>query len=247
MGDDFENAYRITYGLDHWSYLRKLPPQNVRFDTWVHVENPNLQKRIRIWLSEHSVTYQILFHFSPLVGLKEYVKPKKADQVDEVVRLNVPEHHIKEGVLPRVYLTNLNQEDEGVQEGMRITFELLRQMNELARQNHIAFVVVVIPLKERVLSDYFAQDPKLRMRDVIDKVLANEALARERTLARLTELGIPYVDPLPAMKQSVEQHLYAETGDDVHPGPAGYRVIAEAVNEAMKRGVASTQQESSAH
>src|SRR5262249_19358079 len=25
MGDDFENAYSITYGLDHWAYLRKLP------------------------------------------------------------------------------------------------------------------------------------------------------------------------------------------------------------------------------
>lgn len=25
MGDDFENAYSITYGLDYWAYLRNLP------------------------------------------------------------------------------------------------------------------------------------------------------------------------------------------------------------------------------
>jgi hypothetical protein len=245
MGDDFENAYRITYGLEHWSYLRKLPPQNVRFDTWFHPENPDLQKRIRLWLSEHSLTYQLVFHFSPLVGLKKYVKSKNANQLDEVVPLVVPEHHIKEAILPRFSLTNLDQDSEGVREGMRITFELLRQMNEISRQDHIDFVVVVIPLKERVLSEYLAQDSRLHLQDVIDKVLANEVLARERTLARLTELGIPYVDVLPAMKHSVEQHLYAETGDDVHPGRAGYRVIAEAVYESMKRGVASTQQTSS--
>src|SRR5436189_4636452 len=34
MGDDFENAYLITYGLDHWRYLRELPPEEVNFDIW---------------------------------------------------------------------------------------------------------------------------------------------------------------------------------------------------------------------
>jgi lysophospholipase L1-like esterase len=246
MGDDFENAYKITYGLEHWSYLRKLPPQEVNFDTWVRPENPDLQKRIRIWLSEHSLTYQLLFHFSPLVRLKGYVKPKNSPQLgDTVVPLIVPEHHIKEAILPYFSLINLNQDSKGVLEGMRITFELLRQMNEISRQNHIAFIVVVIPLKERVLSEYLAQDPKLPLRDVIDKVLENEAVAREKTIARLNELGIPYVDPLPAMKRAAEQHLYAETGDDVHPGRNGYRVIAEAVSDWMKRGGASIQQTSS--
>jgi hypothetical protein len=245
IGDDFENAYRITYGLEHWSYLRKLPPQDVNFDIWVHAENPNLQKRIRIWLSEHSVTYQLLFHFSPLVRLKSYFKRKSAPQLNETVPLIVPEHHIKEALNPYFSLTNLDQASKGVREGMRITFELLRQMNEISRQNHIAFVVVAIPLKERVLSEYLAQDSKLPLRDVIDKVLENEAMAREKTFARLNELGIPYVDALPAMKRAAEQHLYAETGDDVHPGRNGYRVIAEAVFESMKRGVPSIQQASS--
>jgi hypothetical protein len=180
------------------------------------------------------------------VGLKKYVKTKNADQLNEVVPLNVPEHHIKEAILPKISLTNLDQESEGVQEGMRITFELLRQMNEMSRQNNVEFVVVVIPLKERVLSEFFAQDPSLETRrEVLDKVLANEAKARERIFARLTELGIPYVDALPAMKRSADQHLYAETGDDVHPGASGYGVIAEAVYESMKRGTTATQQPSS--
>ena len=246
MGDDFENAYRITYGLEHWSYLRKLPPQDVNFDTWVHPENPDLQKRIRIWLSEHSVTYQLVFHFSPLVPLKSYFKRKNAPQLDETaVPLIVPDHHIKEALLPYISLINLDQDSKGVQEGMRITFELLRQMNEISRQNNITFVVVLIPLKERVLSDYLAQDSKLPLRDMFDKVLQNEAVARQKTIARLNELGIPYVDALPAMKQAAEQHLYAETGDDVHPGRNGYRVIAESVSEWLKRGGTSTQQAAS--
>src|SRR6266849_3452406 len=34
LGDDFENAFSITYGLDHWAYLRQLPPQKVDPDIW---------------------------------------------------------------------------------------------------------------------------------------------------------------------------------------------------------------------
>src|SRR6266853_2051273 len=40
MGDDFENAYQITYGLDYWAYLRKRPGQKANFNIWETQNTP---------------------------------------------------------------------------------------------------------------------------------------------------------------------------------------------------------------
>jgi len=38
MGDDFENAFSLTYGLDYWKDLRILPPQKVEsFTSWCFI------------------------------------------------------------------------------------------------------------------------------------------------------------------------------------------------------------------
>src|SRR5688572_14613378 len=62
MGDDFENAYLITYGLEHWAYLRNLPPAEVNFDIWEPPPDPSWHKQIRLWLSRNSLTYQVVVH-----------------------------------------------------------------------------------------------------------------------------------------------------------------------------------------
>src|SRR5689334_14489810 len=54
LGDDFDNAYRITYGLDYWSSFRRKDLGNVDPDIWekdTTTTSPTLQKRARMWLS----------------------------------------------------------------------------------------------------------------------------------------------------------------------------------------------------
>lgn len=237
MGDDFENAFLITYGLDHWSYLRALPPEKVNFDIWEAPPRPSWNKNVRLWLSRHSVIYQMTFH-GPILGhLTGEVQIRNAHQIDpSATALFVPEKHIEEAFLPKGILRRLDQNSESVREGMRITFKLLQQMNEICRNNHIAFLVVVIPPKEEVFSDYLAHNPKLPLSDVLDKLLSNDQLAREKTFKFLTDSGISYVDTLPALKASRENELYARSSGDMHPGKNGYRVIAEAISETLKRG-----------
>jgi hypothetical protein len=138
-------------------------------------------------------------------------------------------------------LSRLDQNNPEIQEGMRITFELIRQMNEICRQQHIRFVVVVIPIKEEVFSDYLEHNPKLPLGDVVDKLLPNDRLARQKTFAFLTESNIPYVDPLPALKSSSRNELYARSGTDMHPSKNGYRVIGEAVSEVCKKNADACQ------
>src|SRR4029077_12117142 len=166
---DFENAFTITYGLDYWSYLRQLPAENVDFDIWkVPSSPPSFQRDVRAWLSRHSVVYQILFHTSFLGRLQGQVQIKDAPQFDHsVTSLIVPDKNIVEAFRPIGMLTRIDQQSPNVREGMRITFELLKEMNEKCQKNNVQFVVVVIPPKEMVFADYFQNNPSLPLDDVV--------------------------------------------------------------------------------
>jgi lysophospholipase L1-like esterase len=107
-------------------------------------------------------------------------------------------------------------------------------MNETCRQNNIEFVVTVIPTKEMVFSDFLENKRELPLSDVLDKLIANERLARERTFKFFNDSNILYVDTLPALKRSVEQELYTHTAADMHPNKNGYRAIAEAISQSFK-------------
>jgi len=239
MGDDFEGAYSMTYGLDHWAYLRALPAQKVDPNVWEEepFSGPSWHKQIRLWLSRHSVLYQLVFHTSLGGRIKGDVQIRNAAKLYPglATSLIIPEKNISEAFRPVGILKGLDLENPSIREGMRITFELMKEMNETCRQNHVQFMVVVIPTKEMVFSEYLDHNSKIPLDDVIDDLLVNERVALQQTFTFLTDSNIPYVDPLPALKKSVSQGLYASSAGDMHPNKNGYRVIAEAVSEVLKQ------------
>jgi hypothetical protein len=231
MGDDFENAYRITYGLEHWSYLRELPAHNqVNANIWGVQPRVGWTRPIRDWLSRHSVVYKLVFH-GPLLGrIKGNLQIENAARLyDSTATLIIKEKNIREAFLPRGILGRIDQDKEGVREGMRITFRLLKEMDELCRQNNIQFLVAIIPTKETVFSEYLEHDSRQPLRDIIDQLIANERKAREKVFKFFQASGVRYVDTLPALKSAIERELYARTAVDIHPSGNGYKVIAEAV------------------
>jgi lysophospholipase L1-like esterase len=117
---------------------------------------------------------------------------------------------------------------------MRITFGLLKEMNQLCLQNGSRFIVVVIPTKEMVFAEYLENNPKVYLGNVIDALLTNERSARKELLEFLRESGIRYVDTLPDLQREAGKELYARTDKDMHPGRNGYRVIAESVYRSLK-------------
>ncbi len=239
LGDDFENAFSLTYGLDYWSYLRQLPPQKVEPNIWEQDSPgpPTWQKRTRVWLSRHSLIYQLLLHTGIGNRVKGDVQIKYSAQIypGSDASIVIPEKNILEAFRPKAPLFGLNQDDPHVREGMRITFELIREMNELCKQNHVQFVVVVIPIKEMVFSDYLEHNPNLPLNDVFDKLLVDARSAQEQTFKVLTDANIPYVDPLPGLRKARGEGLYAKSASDMHPGKNGYRVIGEAVADRLKQ------------
>jgi hypothetical protein len=181
--------------------------------------------------------YQLIFHTGLIDRLKGEVQIKNAAQVYPglATTLVVPEKNIEEAFQPAGNLRRLDQGSEPVREGMRITFELLKEMNEICKKNHIQFMVLVIPTKEMVFSQYLEHNSKIPLNDVVDQLLVNERGALDQTYKALAAENIPYVDPLPAMQEKAGEKLFAASSGDMHPNKNGYRVMAQAVAEALKQ------------
>lgn len=236
MGDDFENAFSITYGLEYWAPFRKGRWNSVDANIWEGREAPGFAAGTRNWLSEHSMVYRMVVH-GPLVGrIKEAVRYRRmsVEEDPQTIVLRIPDASVREAFRPIGLAARLDQSSERVREGMRITFELLRDMNEACVREGCRFVVAIIPTKETVFSRYFEGTARIHLREALDRLIANERLARNELVKFLESGRIAYVDVLPALEKATGGELYARTTRDMHPGKNGYRVIGEAVAAYLK-------------
>jgi len=238
MGDDFDNAYRITYGLNYWSSLRRDGLTKVDADIWEKepTANSGMFKGVRNWLSGRSVLYRVVIH-GLLGNVKGRYQVEHASEIyTSAASLILPEKNISEAFLPKGLLRGLDQEQESVKEGMRITFELLKSMNDICNSNQIQFIVAVIPTKETVFAQYLEHNSKIAMGEVIDQVVSNERIAREKVFKRLGNDKITFVDVLPLMNAAKErERLYTFGATDMHPNCNGYRIIAAGIAQYLER------------
>lgn len=232
LGDDFENAFRMTYGADYWSFLRLGRWEGVDPNIWeTEPEAAAWHERARAWLSRESVVYRLVVHGPVLGHLKGAMQiMRAAAREDETTTsLVVAGAGIREAFRPLALRGRLDQRSPAVREGMRLTFELLAAMSRTCQAHGCQLVVVLIPTKETVFADLLLGDRALHLRSVVAELVAHEAEARARTLHFLARAGIAHVDPLPALRSRVAERLYTRSDRDMHPGPNGYRVIGEAV------------------
>jgi hypothetical protein len=151
--------------------------------------------------------------------------------------LQVPAEKISEAFRPAAIRDRLDQKSAAVQEGMRVTFELLARMNALCREHNAQLVVVVIPTKETVFADYLRKAPDLHLRPVIDDLIENEKAATAKLTAFLNAQGIPHIETLGALRRDVANELYTRSDRDMHPGKNGYRVIGDEVARYLSAAI----------
>jgi hypothetical protein len=231
MGDDFENAFSTTYGLDHWASLRLGQWGKVEADIWGDTEAPGTFKIFRNWLSRNSMIYRLVVHGPALRALKGSMQTRLANATADpsVTTFASADGTIDEAFRPIRIAAGLDQGRAEVKEGMRLTFHFLQEMNLACRKGGCAFSVVIIPTKETVFAKYLQSDPQLNLKDAVNAVISNEQVATAALEQFLDGAGIPYVVTLPALRERVTERLYYRGPADMHPGPNGYRVIGESV------------------
>jgi hypothetical protein len=237
MGDDFENAFSITYGLDYWSSRRNGRWPGVNADIWEPSATPGSTAAIRNWLSQNSITYRLVAHGPVLGSLVATARFRELSRNTDplTTSLTVPEKNIREAFRPLGLANRLDQTRGPVREGMRITFELLKEMDDACRREGCKFVVVVIPTKETVFSRYLEGSPHVHLHEAIDRLIRNERIATTALLDFLDLHGVAYVDTLPALQDSTGEELYTRTSRDMHPNKNGYKVIGDMVARYLGR------------
>ncbi len=236
MGDDFENAFSTTYGLEHWASLRSGQWGKVEADIWGDEEAPGRFKILRNWLSRNSMIYRLVVHGPALRTLKGSLQTRLATATADpsVTTFDSADGAIHEAFRPIRIAAGLDQGRAEVKEGMRLTFHFLQEMNLACRKSGSAFSVVIIPTKETVFARYLQSDPQLNLKDVVNAVITNEEIATTALETFLDEAGIPFTLALPALRERVTEQLYYRGPADMHPGPNGYRVIGETVARFLR-------------
>jgi hypothetical protein len=235
LGDDFENAYSITYGLDYWTFLRDGRRDRVNADIWGDDEPPGEVKTFRNWLSRHSLLYRLTVHGPALATVKASLQFLQATRTHDpsVAVFNDSPNNIHEAFRPIRIRAGLDQERPEVREGMRITFQLLADMARLCIHNGCDLIVVIIPSKETVFADYL-RNAEINLKAVIDSLIRNESLATAELETFLRREGIRYVETLPALRSSARGELYYRGPADMHPGANGYKVIGTTVAKFLR-------------
>jgi hypothetical protein len=123
-----------------------------------------------------------------------------------------------------------------IREGLEITLKLLTRMRQTADRAGMRAIILLLPTKESVYDGLLDGASDRGCLDVVRRVVANERVARERIVGRLTAEKTDYVDALPALRAAAAKNterLFLRSGDS-HPNGNGYRIISTEVQRHLK-------------
>jgi hypothetical protein len=131
---------------------------------------------------------------------------------------------------PEYRLTALNLDDPRIREGLRISLEAIRRMQQLARRDGIRFVVLLIPTKEFV----FSEQAKDIAAPNYHTLVQNERRFWESVKSYLETHSIEFIDAVPPLKSELEAGAQPyQISYDGHPNEHGQRTIAQAVYDYL--------------
>lgn len=229
LGNDFMDAYNLTYSNDHWAKYRTNTVQDqVHSRDLVDVESQRdkFLGGLRDWLSKRSVLYSIVTR--SVIG--ELVRRQEVQDVPGGV-VEISPHGGSTYVNLASLSAGLDLEDERIREGMRLSRRALEEIARIAGENGLHLIVAVIPTKASVYREQML-DGTGADRAASARLLSHEAAARGGMLSFLTEQKIKHVDLLPALREAATMEAIYPVNDG-HPNAAGYEVIAWTLSEAL--------------
>jgi lysophospholipase L1-like esterase len=232
FGNDLENAYNSVYKNEYWRHLRRsdfVPKEIINEDEMVR---HGLINRILDWPPAHSVSYRIIS--SSFLG-DEVRQLRRIYRGEEIIMFKNKENNIRTGFMPSMRLKVLNLDDSTVKEGLRISLELFSRMNELSKKRKIDFLVLLIPTKENVFSEYIEHNGELPSSNIIDKLISNERRVNELVKSYFTEHSIAFIDVEDALRNAARSEQLYPNNFGGHLNKNGYRIVAGAIERYLSK------------
>ena len=229
LGNDLKDSLKAVYTVPNWEDLRS--PENKSLSGELK-DKRNIQSGgFSDWLSGHSVLYRIVS--SSFIG-DNLRQNRRLQKGEEILMLESAEYGINTGFTPDRRLKGLDLGDPKVREGLKLSLEFFNKMNNLAQENEIDFLVVIIPTKETVFSDIINTDDDLSKSNKIRNLILNESVVNKVVKAYFEENNIPYVDVLEPLREAALSEQIYPNNFGGHSNKNGYRIIAESVSSTLR-------------
>ena len=248
LGNDVYDAYRMAYQYDAYRSLRSNAAGDLSVDTVGDKAHAlwNEEKQFHntfgrtsfsgwsFWLREHLAIGRLLnrTHLWPGSQDVDYEIDKRWAGAHPD-RGAVCEWPGRETVFTTAYrLAGEDLDEPRIAEGLRISQELLAQLQTETEANHTKLIVFLLPTKEAVYAS--AKSGKLNLDPTYQKLVDMEGRVRSQIIATCQNKRIACVDALPYLASALDrgERIYPTTTES-HPNPRGYLVIAAAVNENL--------------
>lgn len=241
LGNDFGDAYRTVSTFPYWAAYRtdSMPVyETIEESEFVprDLDAPEGGESVlvlRNWLRRNSMLFRIIEE-GPL-GQKINAwgdQWEGSEQERCVLTATGPSSTV---FSPEIRFLYLDPDRQEIQEGVDLTLRFVQEMADLASENGIGFIVVLVPTKESVLIGSI-DEPEGRCATELAKVVEAEKHFRDRVRDFLRKSDIWFVDPLDALRTAAAQRRIYIRSFDSHPNEEGYRVIAEEVVKAVEPG-----------
>ena len=250
LGNDIYDAYNMAYQYDAHRNLRSNAAGDLSVDTVASHATAlwNEEKQFHntfgrtsfagwsFWLREHLAIGRLLnrTHLWPGAQDVDYEIDKRW-AVAHPDRGAVCESPGRETVFTTAYrLAGEDLDEPRIAEGLRITRELLAEMQIDTEAGSAKLVVLLLPTKEVVYAS--SQSGKVNPAQTSQKLVDNEGRVRSQIISTCQEKHIKCVDALPYLVRALDQgeRIYP-TSTESHPNVHGYFVIAAAMNENLDK------------
>jgi hypothetical protein len=136
---------------------------------------------------------------------------------------------------PVFRLIALDLDDPRIAEGLRICLEAIRLMKQRSQTADIRFAVLLVPTKEMVFKNVVYENPGA-VPETYKELMRYEEMTRQKILRFLQDQQIDFIDPLPALQESLQ------TGNqpfpislDGHLNAIGHHAIAAVVLSEIEK------------
>ena len=250
LGNDLADTYTAVYTVGRWRHLQK--PANVRSpedgeeakanDVPQAEETPpekeplvdELKRGVYStagWFAENSVLYRVV----TASYLGDRMRQKMMlDRGEKITMVDVEEYGIHTGFTPVRRLEALDLDRENIREGLALALDFFGSMNELAEENGVRFLVVILPTKESVFGQFIEGKPELQYSGEIDRLLRNERRVSAEAESYFDEHDIPYLDLLGPLREAALREQIYPNNYSGHFNRNGNRVIAESIRRRLE-------------
>ena len=250
LGNDLADTYTAVYTVERWAHLRnpasaRSPEdgEETKADGAPEAEETPLEKKPfeyelkrRVygaagWFAENSVLYRIV----TASYLGDRMREKMMlDRGEKITTLDAREYGIHTGFTPVRRLEALDLDRENIREGLALALGFFDNMNKLAEENGVRFLVVILPTKESVFGEFIEGNTALRYSGEIDRLLLNERQVSVEAESYFDEHGIPYLDLLGPLREAALREQIYPNNYSGHFNRNGNRVIAESISRRLE-------------